>query len=121
MLGATFERKKQAYLEFCDPEKVGRFKQKAFGYLLAAVAGYLQTHSVERDVIRYLRGEAAPALNERFGKVPLETLLADPGVNTFDSFSYLLSRLLAKPADGELAAFFSANPAAYDPDSGRFV
>jgi hypothetical protein len=126
-LEAAFASKKQDYLDFCDPERVAGFKRKAFGYFLAAVADYLKTHPAEREIVRYLRRAAAAGWNEnmggenRPGVTLVDTLLSDAGMNTFDCFSYLLHRLLVNPSDDALAAFISATPARYDPESGRFV
>lgn len=126
-LEAAFASKKQDYLDFCDPEKVAGFKRKAFGYFLAAVVDYLETHPTEREIVRYLRREDAAAWNEntggenRPGMTLMDTLLSGSGMNTFDCFSYCLYRLLVNPADGALAAFISVTPARYDPESGRFV
>jgi len=126
-LEVAFAGKKQDYLDFCNPEKVARSKRKAFGYFLAAVADYLETHPAEREIVRHLRREAAVAWNENMGRENwpgvgiVETLLSESRMNTFDGFSYLLHRLLVNPADDALAAFISATPASYDPESGRFV
>jgi len=126
-LEAAFASKKQDYLDSCDPERVAGFKRKAFGYFLAAVADYLKTHPAEREIVRYLRRTTPAGWNEnrggenRPGMTLVDTLLSDTGRNTFDCFSYLLHRLLVNPADAALAAFFSATPARYDPESGRFV
>ena len=122
-LEQRFEIKKQAYLDFCDLAKVGRFRRKALSYLLAAAADYLKSHPSERQIIRYLRQADAVVLNERLGqrgKAPVDTLLADAGIPAFDSFSCLLFRLLADPEDDELAAFIAANPAVYDVHFDRF-
>jgi len=127
VIESVFARKKQAYLDFCDPEKVAGFKRKAFGFLLAAVAGYLDTHVDAREIIRYLLRADAVALDERcgaanrFGSATIETLLADSGLNAFDSFKCLLHRLLVNPADGDLADFLGTTAAGYDPEFDRFV
>ena len=124
---AAFARKKRDYLDFCDPEKVAGFKRKVFGYFLAAVADYLNTHPAEREIVRYLRRAAADAWNANMGGknrpgMPLvDTLFSDSGMNTFDCFSYCLNRLLVNPADDALDAFISTTPASYDSESGRFV
>ena len=123
-LDRMFARKKRDYLDFCDPEKVLGFKRKAVSYLLAAAADYLKTHPSEREIIRYLRRKDVAAVDERFGgagRIDIADRVADFGAAAFDSFSSLLFRLLADPADGALSAFLAANPAGYDPDCDRFV
>ncbi len=126
-LESVFARRQQAYLDFCDPDKVAGFKRKAFGFLLAAVAGYLDTHADAREIIRYLLRADAAALDERygaanrFGSATIDTLLIDSGMNVFDSFKCLLHRLLVNPSDGDLADFLGTTPAGYDPEFDRFV
>jgi hypothetical protein len=123
----AFKRKEQSYLDFCDLSKVRVFKKKAFSYLLESVAGYLKTHSAEREIIRFLRREDAAALRKSRSDLDRPTgnsvaaLLDDPGIDTFDYFRYLLFILLDNPHDGRVNGFIEDNPSAYDPETGRFV
>ncbi|MCP3952143.1 MAG: hypothetical protein GY697_08000 [Desulfobacterales bacterium] len=124
---SVFTHRKQDYLEFCDPTKVAGFKRKAFVFLLATAADYLNAHPDEREIIHHLLRAEAVALNERctgtdqFDATVLENLFADSRINTFDSFRCLLHRLLAKPSDEELGMFLGSTPVSYNPESGRFV
>ncbi len=126
-LDLAFERKERGYLDFCDIRKVRVFKKKAFSYLLESVAGYLKTHSAEREISRFLRREDVLALRnspgglERPGDNSIEALLDDPGIGTFDCFRYLLFILLDNPHDGMIRGFIEDNPSGYDPVTGRFV
>jgi hypothetical protein len=122
----TLARKKQEYLDFCDPKKAAEFRLKACGYFLKAAADYLRRHPDEREIIRYLRRGDAVALDEQISRyvrkgATVVGLFADPGVKPFDAFKYLIFRLLNDPADGDVDAFIRSNPAAYAPESGRFI
>ncbi len=121
------DRKARSYIDFCDIGKVRAFRQKAFSYLLAAVAGFLKTHRAEREVIRFLCRKEISAFQKRRGRIDrdgadsVEALLDDPGRGTFDFFRSLLFVLLDDPRDDRIHGFIESNPAGYDPDSGRFV
>ena len=121
-----FARRRQDYLDFCDPEKAAGFRLKACSYFLEAAADYLRRHPDEREIIRYLRRGDAAALDEHVSRYVREgttavSLFADPGMKPFDTFRYLILRLLNDPADGDVDAFIRSNPAAYSSESGRFI
>ena len=114
-----FERKKQAYLDFCNPEKVPGYKRRAIAFLLSAAARYLETHPDEFEIIRFLRRKDTDR-QEAYRGASIEKLITEARLSTFDSFTCLLQRLLTDPVDRQLAAFLEKTPSAYNPDLDRF-
>jgi hypothetical protein len=119
-LEKAFARRRAAYLDFCDLEKVADLKRKAFVFLLNAAAAYLKTHPARGDIVRFLRREEAAAWGQS-RPAAVEKVMTDPKLKTFDSFSCLLHKLLADPADGDMATFLKSVPAVYDPELDQFV
>ncbi len=123
----VFQKKKQAYLDFCDPSKIARFKRQAFAYLLTAIVDYLEQHPAASQIVRYLRRADAVDLRRRTdssawaGARSVQAFLDDSGVATFDCFCWLVFSLLDDPRDEMLRGFLDANPSVYDPEAGYFV
>jgi len=118
-LELEFERKKQAYLDFCDPEMVPGYKRQAFAYLLSAAVSYLDTHPNELEIIRFLRRHDTDVRGDYHG-ASVEMLVADTKLGAFDSFNGLVHRLLKDPGDGQLSTFLESTPSVYNPDLDRF-
>lgn len=118
-LELEFERKKQAYLDFCDLEKVQVYKRRVFAFLLSAAARYIETHPDALEIIRFLRRKDID-VGEDACKVSVEMLVVDAKRGTFDSFTLLVHRLLNDPGDGQVAAFLESTPSAYNPELDRF-
>jgi len=118
-LELEFTGKKQAYLDFCDPDKVQVYKRRVFAYLLSAAVNYLDTHPNEFEIIRFLRRNDTD-MREKFRGTSVEMLVADAKIGAFDGFTCLVHRLLTDPGDGQLSTFLASTPSAYNPDLDRF-
>ncbi|CAD7838775.1 MAG: hypothetical protein [Olavius algarvensis Delta 4 endosymbiont] len=118
-LELEFDRRKQAYLDFCDPEKVQGYKRRVFAFLLSAAAPYLDTHPDGLEIIRFLRRNDTEILEEYRG-ASVEMLVAGTKLGAFDSFTCLVHRMLTDPGDGQLATFLDSTPSAYNPELDRF-
>jgi len=118
-LELEFERKKQAYLDFSDPEKVPGYKRRVFAFLLSAAAGYLDTHPDELEIIRFLRRKDAD-MGIDYREMSVEILVADGKQGAFDSFTCLVHRLLSDPGDDQVRTFLESTPSVYNPEFDRF-
>ena len=118
-LELEFDRRKQAYLDFCDPEKVPDYKRRVFAFLLSAAVRYLDSHPDELEIIRFLRRKDTDKW-EAYRSVSMDTLFAEAKLSTFDSFTCLVHRLLTDPGGGHVASFLESTPSKYNPDLDRF-
>jgi len=118
-LELEFERKKQAYLDFSDPEKVRGYKRRVFALLLSAAANYLDTHPDELEIIRFLRRKDTD-MGEDYRGMSVEMLVSDAKRGAFDSFTRLVHRLLSDPGDDQVSTFLASTPSVYNPDLDRF-
>jgi len=118
-LELEFERKKKAYLDFSDPEKMPDYKRRVFAFLLSAAASYLDTHPDELEIIRFLRRKDTDRGKDYRG-MTVEMVVTDAKRGAFDSFTCLVHRLLSDPGDDQICTFLASTPSVYNPDLDRF-
>jgi len=122
----TCQRKIQAYLDLCDPEKCLAGKLYALSFFLETVHGYAQTHPdamkiivfLLKDEIRNQRGNPVAALD----KSSPAALFSDTTLDSFDVFRYMLVHIITGsiPTD-RILSFTRSYPAVYDPIGDWFI
>ncbi len=112
-----FKRRVRDYLSFCKMSSVDRYRKNAFSFYLRSVSGYLKTHPVERELIRYLRREDKEKYKRDYNSLfdknnIISELLQDETIaDTFDLFQILIFQLIDDPNNEAVQKFINNNPA----------
>ncbi len=119
-------KKIREYEDFCDMDKVARYKKYAFSFYLNAISGYLNARPSERVIIKRLRGEDAKKYPTAFKALSrgrghwVEKAIDSSTMGAFELFETLIFGLLRNPREESIRTFIESHPAVYDPESDRF-
>ncbi|MCP4693020.1 MAG: hypothetical protein GY859_33570, partial [Desulfobacterales bacterium] len=119
-------KKIREYEDFCDMDKVARYKKYAFSFYLNAISGYLNSRPSERVIIKRLRGEDAKKYTTAFKALSrerghwVEKAIDSSSMGAFELFETLIFGLLRNPREESIRTFIESHPVVYDPESDRF-
>ena len=118
-----YQRKADAFRDFCDPETVKQARISAFSFFLESVRDYAETRPARTTIVRHLR-QKNPPLNKtghppENGR-PLQDLLFAEKIDAFDLFTRTASQTLTHPDDERISRFIESFPSCFDTDAHRY-
>ena len=113
------------HLNLCKKTDCLSSKLSAISFLLESIFCYAQKNPVKIKMVGFLlRHEiknSSDTYNNLVDHSPLEALLTDPDIDSFDIFRYFVFCLLNKSKDQAILEFIKTYPSSYDPVADIFI
>lgn len=123
---ARLQRKKIGrHLNLCKKTDCRISKLSAVSFFLDAISDYVQKNPVKTKIMQFLLKDEIKNISNIYNSLvsrnPLEVLLIDPNIDSFDIFRYFIFCLLNKSRDNIILEFIKTNPSAYDAVADIFI
>ncbi|MCD4719512.1 MAG: hypothetical protein K8S13_06585 [Desulfobacula sp.] len=118
-------KKITTHLDLCKKKDCLSSKLSAVSFFLKSIFYYVQKNPIKIKMMQFLLKDEMKNISDTYnnlvGHSPLEALLTDPDINSFDIFRFYVFCLLNKSKDQAILEFIKNYPSAYDAVTDIFV
>ena len=113
------------HMELCKKADCLSSKLSAISFFLESISYYAQKNPIKIKMLQFLLKDEIKNSSDTYSNLvddsPLETLLTDPYIDSFDIFRDCIFCLLNKFKDQAILEFIKTYPSVYDPVTDIFV